>query len=274
MMQVQVPSPMHDNIRKHERVQKEAMKGRKLVINHLFSQPVVLYLPQKAVGLKELGLIVHFNGAAHIPMKAVEGLERPMALAVVNEGWGSSVYKKAFEDPMAFQKLIGAVKTSFALSRVEKIYVTSFSAGYGAVREILKSDFDRIDGLLLLDGLHADYIPENTRLAEGGKIDPGQLGGFLNYAKEAVAGHRKMLITHSEIFPGTYASTTETADWLLAGLSLKRNPVLAEGPVGMQQLSSTEKGRLRVWAYAGNTGPDHMDHLHGLPHFLKVLLEN
>jgi len=31
--------------------------------------------------------------------------------------------------------------------------------------------------------------------------------------------------------------------------------------------------RLRILAFAGNTPPDHIDHLHGLPAFLKMLLD-
>ena len=49
-----------------------------------------------------------------------------------------------------------------------------------------------------------------------------------------------MLVTHSEIFPGTFASTTETADYMLRALGLRRAPVLKWGPRGMQQLGEAE----------------------------------
>ena len=80
-----------------------------------------------------------------------------------------------------------------------------------------------------------------------------------------------MIITHSEIFPGTFASTTETADWLIAQLGLKRHAILRWGPMDTQQLSEVRKGKLMVAGYAGNSAPDHVDQLHSLPEYLKWL---
>jgi hypothetical protein len=39
----------------------------------------------------------------------------------------------------------------------------------------------------------------------------------------------------------------------------------------MQQISVVEKGRLRIAGFAGNSAPDHVDHLHGMPAFLRML---
>ncbi|MCB9211836.1 MAG: hypothetical protein H6609_20935, partial [Ignavibacteriales bacterium] len=124
----------------------------------------------------------------------------------------------------------------------------------------------------LLDGLHTDYIPERKTLAEGGKLNSNKLQDFLKFAEYAVEGKKRLLITHSEIFPGTYASTTETADWLLAKLSLSKQPVIKLGPVGMQQLSELSLNGLTILGFAGNSAPDHVDHYHGLPEFLKIFL--
>src|SRR5690606_38015839 len=94
---------------------------------------------------------------------------------------------------------------------------------------------------------------------------------FVEFAKQASAGRKRFLITHSEIFPGTFASTTETANYLLGALGIKRRPVLKWGPVGMQQTSEAKKGRLLVKGFAGNSAPDHVDHFHGMYIFLREL---
>ena len=65
-----------------------------------------------------------------------------------------------------------------------------------------------------------------------------------------------------------FASTTETADYLLDAVGLKRAPVLKTGPLQTQQLSDTRRGGLRVIGYAGNSAPDHVDLFHALPDFL------
>ena len=82
-----------------------------------------------------------------------------------------------------------------------------------------------------------------------------------------------MIVTHSEVFPGTYASTTETADFLLRQLGLARRTVLRWGPMGMQQTSEVRRGRFRLLGYAGNSAPDHVDQFHALPDLLRRLME-
>jgi len=78
-----------------------------------------------------------------------------------------------------------------------------------------------------------------------------------------------MIVTHSEIFPGTFASTTETADYLVSQLGLLRHAVLRWGPMQTQQLSEARAGKFLLIGYAGNSAPDHVDQLHSLPEYLR-----
>jgi hypothetical protein len=91
---------------------------------------------------------------------------------------------------------------------------------------------------------------------------------FTDFARAAIRGEKRFVVTHSEIFPGTFASTTETADWLLRALDLRRTPVIRWGPRGMQQLSEVHAGGFELLGFAGNSGPDHVDQLHAMPEFL------
>jgi hypothetical protein len=158
--------------------------------------------------------------------------------------------------------------------RLGHITLSAFSAGHGAVRAILADprQFARVSAVLLLDGMHTSYVPERQVLAEGGTLDTANLVAFRDFARAAVNGEKRFLVSHSEIFPGTFASTTETADWLLASLGLHRTPVLQWGPRGMQQLSELRAGRFELRGYAGNTAPDHVDQLHAMPELLARLL--
>jgi hypothetical protein len=142
------------------------------------------------------------------------------------------------------------------------------------VREVLRRPeyFAQVNNVLLLDGLHASYSPEGKLLADGGTIQASDIDAFVNFAKEAVAGKKTFVVTHSEIFPGAYASTTECADYLLGQLSLRRNPKLANAPMGMQQLSSVDAGGFHLRGYAGNTAQDHVDFLHAMPAWFGLLL--
>lgn len=234
----QNPSPMVDHTRAHERLTKRAFKTEKI------GKAEVLY------GSGD-DLLIHFHGASWVAMQASGG----RTVAVLNLGAGGGVYDKAFSDPAAFTDLVQSLHRPF-----QHIYLSGFSAGYGAIRAILRQHADAVDGVLLLDGIHTSYPFDAT------KLEP-----FLAFARRAAAGEKAMVITHSEIFPGTFASTTECTDYLIAQLGLKRTPVLQWGPGGMQQLSEVRAGRLVILGFAGNSAPDHIDHFHGMPAFIEML---
>ena len=120
--------------------------------------------------------------------------------------------------------------------------------------------------------MHTGYAGDKPGPLES-KLDPDPLAVWLQFARDAVAGRKRFLVTHSEIYPGTFASTTETSDYLVAQLGLKRRPVLRWGPMGLQQLSEVHAGRMDIIGYAGNSAPDHVDQLQSLPVFLRWLLK-
>ena len=275
----QNPSPMVESTRAHRRIVERAHPGRTASIPGVLPRPVHAYFPARADSSPVAGLIVHFLGAPFVAMEAVAALPEPYILAVVNLGAGSAVYERPFLDTAAFPRLIEAVRQNATHSLGDRvtfprIYLTAYSAGYGAVRAIIDvpSHAARVTGVLLLDGLHASYIPERTVIAEGGHIDSTRLEPFVRLARRAASGETRLIVTHSEVFPGTFASTTETTDYLLRAIGLSRTPVLEWGPVGMQQLSEASRGGFRLMGFAGNSAPDHADHLHALPAWLPELV--
>jgi hypothetical protein len=188
-------------------------------------------------------LVVHFHGAPWLIEHHIAGERPTAALITVQIGAGSNAYRRPFEQLELFQTLIDEASRELGLKHGwSTITLSGFSAGYGAVREILRHPeyFALVNNVLLLDGMHASYSPEGKLLADGGIVDASGLDSFLKFAREALAGRKNFVFTHSEIFPGTYASTTECADYLLIQLNLKRRATLRNGPLGMQQLSSVD----------------------------------
>jgi hypothetical protein len=116
--------------------------------------------------------------------------------------------------------------------------------------------------VLAIDGIHTGYT-------DGRGLEREHLEIYAQLARDALARKKQLLITHSEVFPGTFASTTETADWLIGELKLKAKPVLKWGPMRTQQLSEVRKGQFELRGYAGNSAPDHVDQLHSLADYLK-----
>jgi hypothetical protein len=138
------------------------------------------------------------------------------------------VYTKLFRDPKVFPRLLAETAAQLkALGiapepRLRHITVTSFSAGFGGVRELLQvpESFDRIDALIMADSIHAGFVDNPADR----KVNPANMDGFLRFAKEAAAGKKWLILSHSQIRPPNYASTTETADYLLAQLGGEREP--------------------------------------------------
>jgi hypothetical protein len=259
----QFPSPMVETTRAHPRLKESKPKGRRDAL-----RIGTLFVPESLKLEGNVPLFIHFHGGTWLPEVAAASHGRA-AVITVQLGSGSAVYGKAFEEPKTFGELLREGETKLGV-RFDPVGLTAWSAGYGAVRAILKvpEAYERVRFVLLLDGLHAGYVTgkpgprESQLLAEDLEV-------FLQFARDAADGKKQMIVTHSEIFPGTFASTTETADYLLKQLNLRRQAVLKWGPMQTQQLSETRKGKLVVAGFAGNSAPDHVDHLHALPEILK-----
>jgi hypothetical protein len=219
-------------------------------------------------------LIVHFHGVAWLLESHIAQHVSKAVLVTVNLGAGSSVYGRPFESAEIFQSLIDEAKQIAEMKNGwSSITLTGFSAGYGAIRAILRQEksFALVNNVILLDGIHASYSPEGKSIADGGTVNAADLDSFVKFAREAVGRRKTFVVTHSEIVPGTYASTTECADYLLATMGIKRRSKADDGPGGMRQLSIADAGRFHVFGYAGNTAPDHVDHLHAMPYWLRLL---
>ena len=274
----QFPSPMVDSVRAHARIENKEVPGLSIHLKNVLAKPVEIYMPDQDQEFDRIDLLIHFHGLSYVPKHAVYHADHPFILAVVNLGAGSSVYEKAFPDKSTFIELIDSIidlvsqRKSIEIE-ASRTYLSAFSAGYGAIRAILRDHQSIVDGIILLDGLHTGYLPPRQVLAEGGALDEEKLRYFVQFAQLARDGEKRFLITHSEIFPGTYASTTETTDFIINSLNLPRRSVVEWGPVGMQLLSETNVKGLTILGFAGNSAPDHIDHFHGLPTFLKMILD-
>ncbi len=275
----QHPSPMLESTRAHERLASRALGGTARTFPGPGAKPVELWVPDRVGARDAFDVVIHFHGASWLPQQAVAALGSRTVAVVLNLGAGSGIYDRSFAGPATFDTLLATVTRELSAvtgraSRMDRVTLVGFSAGHGAVRAILREPrhLARIDAVLLLDGMHTSYVPEGQVLAAGGTLDTMNLVSLTAFARAAARGEKRMLIAHSEIFPGTYASTTETADWTIAALGLRRRPVLKWGPRGMQQLSEVHAGRFGVLGFAGTTAPDHIDQLHAMPEMLKRLL--
>ena len=259
----QNPSPMVEHTREHPRLEKSSPAGfrQKLKLGSLF-------IPEKLKGRREVPLLVFFHGGDWLPEAAV-AKQKNLAVITVQAGSGSGSYSKLFVDAGSFPGLIADAEAAGGV-KFSEIDLGGWSAGCGALRQILRDPaaYARVSRVLCIDGVHAGYVTGEP----GSEIEPKDLDSWLEFGRDAIAGKKRLLITHSEIFPGTYASTTETSDYLLKQWGLAAWPVVKWGPMRTQMLSEVKAGGLMVVGFAGNSAPDHVDQMQSVGEYLGWLL--
>ena len=247
----QNPSQMVDTTRPHPRVAEYAVDGRRLPLSR-----GTVYLAPGFDPRAPATLLVHFHGAPWLIEHHVASAALGVVLVTVQLGSGSRVYADSFSDERDFDRLIAEARqvverASPVTIDWTRVVLSSFSAGYGAIRAILRHSmhYRSVDGIILADSMHAAYVDSSAPAALGiaRAVVLEDVDVFVRFARDALTGNKQMLVIHSEVYPGTYASTTETADHLLDQLTLVRTPVLESGPVGMQQLSRVRDGEFELF---------------------------
>jgi hypothetical protein len=265
--QAQNPSPMVEHTRAHPRLAERRPPGRRdeLSLGTLF---VPVRLASNPGAKKARPLLVTFHAGTWVPEVAGDAVASAAIAIQITASSGG--YAAAFADPGRFPSLLAEAEEK-AGARFRPVTLAGWSAGCGAVRELLRQpdSVSRIDRVLAIDGIHTDYVDGRPGPVEP-RLETGKLEPWLAYSREAVAGRKRLLVAHTEIFPGTFASTTETADWLVGALGLRRQAVARWGPMGTVALSDTRAGRFRLLGFAGNSAPDHVDLLHALPDLLRM----
>ncbi|MDI6784443.1 MAG: hypothetical protein QME64_10165, partial [bacterium] len=110
------------------------------------------------------------------------------------------------------------------------------------------------NALCLQDCPNAGYISGTT-------VNPTHMAEFLRFSKDAVLGSKTYFMSHSEILPGTYAATSETAEYLIVNVGTTRQLFYGTNAYGMVYHSKTEWNKFYIHGFAGNQANDHNNHL-------------
>jgi hypothetical protein len=204
-------------------------------------------------------VVIHFHGISDVVERQFEGLHLNALLVSVNLGTGSMPYRIAFAEKSAWQRQLQMVQESIAAlapakhPHLRRLAISAWSAGHGAVLEILEHpEFRaRIDAVMIADGMHGTFSNVHQRV-----MVPESLAPFIAFARDAAAGDKMMIVTHSAIPVPTYASTTESCAYLADALG-----GLEERPAPAAQTSRRVKGKLTVIGMPGSDAPAHALHL-------------
>lgn len=239
-----------------------------------------LFIPNRWRPRHTVDLCVHFHGAVwHAIQEHLDrGLKDP--LLVFYPGEGSTVYREAVEDPSHFERLLSTIKPILEAKGLQRsarwgaIDVTSFSAGYGAVREWIRQPevFKRLRRVVLGDSLYGS-------LTEGvdGRVPLWEhIVVWQPLVDAAVAGRKTFAVTVSEVPTPSYASSLECATALIEMARGKALPVTpgdlpATLDLDFPLKARFDKGNFHVWMYAGTDAQAHMTHARHIADVWKSL---
>lgn len=210
-------------------------------------------------------LVVQLHGSQQAAENSLLQWGGQAVLVTVIRPGLSQVYTDLFDTDQVFPRLLRDARRKLRelgvapQPRFSKVTVWSFSAGFGGLREILKSEqsYRRIDELVLADTVYAGYVGDPAQH----RVNPEHMGEWVRFARDAVAGRKALVMSHCDLEPGTYASTRETADYVLRELGISREPADEQWAEHWHLTSRAAAGRFRLFGFAGTEGPDHMRHL-------------
>jgi hypothetical protein len=164
-------------------------------------------------------------------------------------------YRGAYAGPQALGQLIEAVEEHVSHeakrpAHARHVALAAWSGGYDAISVLLEQSEarDRVDSVVLLDGLHC---------SRDAKTMPAHLGPFLTFARRAAKRKAFMFVSHSSVDTDGYASTSETMHFLAAELGGKPLRVQREDPLGLALIELFDLGEFHERGYAGGGKRDH-----------------
>ena len=239
-----------------------------------------MLIPQVGGYTKDKGfdVLIHFHG--HEPVrKTLVQVTRGISFVGIDLGTLSGPYMKAFQTPGTFSVLKESIeqalrdKTGDERAHIRHLGLSAWSAGYGAVNEILKESDPGVDGVVLLDGLHAGYDPSvGAAPGHDRPLSAANISPILEFARKAKRGEKIFIFTHSHVDPVTYPSTTKTADLMLEELGLKRHAVeLSNAPFPLT--GRADKNGFHLWSYKGGDTKAHCQHIQFIAPAVRDILE-
>lgn len=214
------------------------------------------FIAPRELGLDESGgfdLIIHLLGDEPIRRELIAS-KQPFALYSLTAGQNQG-YAPLFTGTQFQAAIVAGVEQAVSKrlakpAHVRHLAMSAWSAGFVGVEAALSQPAGKdIDGVILIDGLHA---PRNNELAFKAQMKP-----FVDFAALAARGERAFFISHSSIDPPDFASTTECAHYLISTLGGKPEPVRRSDRFGLDLVEYFRKGEFEVRGYAGNDRADH-----------------
>ncbi|MCB9917511.1 MAG: hypothetical protein H6832_03820 [Planctomycetes bacterium] len=215
-------------------------------------------------------LSIHFQGGTTIAEENFARMNRGGVLIASTLAGRSSAFSKPYQNAAAFRELLLAGERELTARvgqavRFDPILITFFSAGYGAVRELLREPefFDRIDALVSADSIYANVVDDDVRAPA-----IHQMIDFIRFAQAAARGEKTFVVAHG-MYQTDYASTSECADLLLASVAGTREPSARFTVRGIPIASEFHQRGFHLYTFDEAGAGIHVDCLYMIPDLVR-----
>src|SRR5262245_41031418 len=222
----------------------------------------------------QFDVVIHFHGHEPIRKEFVK-TAKGIVLVGIDLGIGSGAYQAPFSAPVTFTNLLASIENAVARhagrssAKIRKLGLSSWSAGYGAIEQILRQPAGKkVDAVILLDSLHSGYIDEQAKTLKTEQLSP-----FVAFARRAAQKQVFMFMSHSSIIPPGYASTTEVAEHVVRQLGGKPKKASRQDVLGLGLIDRFDKGNFHMRGYTGDDKPDHCAHIGLIADIVRAHLE-
>jgi cell wall-associated NlpC family hydrolase len=244
-----------------------------------------LFIPDrwKSPASGEMTVIAHFHGAVWfaIDEHLRHGLNEPLICFALGEG--SSVYGRPFKDRQRFGRVIALTEAELrrqgapANARIVRVDVSSFSAGYGAVREIVQVPeyVKLIRRIVLADSMYAGWDPATTQPGATSRPARENIDPWVPFVSAAARGEKVFVFTHSEV-PTPYANSAACAKAMIeiVGATIvpvERGSIPATLDPDFPLLYRADLNGFHVWGYGGVDAQAHMTHPRHIAEIWQIL---
>lgn len=250
-----------------------AISGGKVVSVEAGTAKASLFVPDGSAGIQRpTDLWVHFHSAPWYVIGEYQRAGHKGPVAVFDLGQGSETYAKPFRDRAVFGQWLAKATESLGVPSIGALHFTSFSAGYGAVRELIQVDEIRKDlkTVILCDSLYGSLLLDSPLRT----VVPEHYEVWHPLVDQALAGQTTVIMTTSQITPSSYAGTWEVARALVASKGGQLTDVApgscpAASVVGQPLIRRFDRARWFVWSYEGETPVAHMTHARRLAELIQ-----
>jgi hypothetical protein len=218
-------------------------------------------------------LLVHLHGDPQTFWNNAKYANLNSLIVTVNYSGLSSAYQTPFSSASLFQTIVDEALAKARLEanipdnlQLDKLALSTFSAGYAGAREIFKSAAyrDQIDAYLAADSIHASTAGDGTPL-------DSQMADFKTFANLAKNGQKTFIHTHSQVPTSGYESTREVADEMIQYLGVTPTPVNQAGLGTLTYYRTAQTGNYKLWGTTGSDAAAHSRHLQYIGDFLEEL---